>query len=142
MTLTPHALAHWTYYSADDYTETGAGAANLNVDNDSLNIFELGVGVDAAWDMKNRNGSRVKPVLSAGVRYDLVGDEVETTSTFTGGGAAFGTQGMEPGRTTLNLGAGVGYFTTDNWELSAEYDYEYKSDYDGHSGQFRAAYHF
>lgn len=143
LTLTPFALAHWTYYNADDYSETGAGAASLqDVDTDSLNIFELGVGVDAAWDIKNANGSSVKPVLSAGARYDLVGDEVDTTSSFVGGGAAFDTQGMEPGRATLNLGAGVGYYTTDNWELSAEYDYEYKSDYDGHSGQVRAAYHF
>lgn len=142
LTLTPHALANWTYFDADDYTETGAGGLNLTVDNESMNVFELGVGVDAAWDIQNSNGSSVKPVLTAGARYDLVGDEVEATSTFTGGGGAFSTQGMEPGRTTLNLGAGVTYYTLDNWELSAEYDFEYKADYDAHSGQVRAAFHF
>lgn len=142
LTLTPFGLAHWTHYSPDGYTETGAGGAGLVVDPDSVNIFELGLGVDATWDVQNANGSRVQPQLTASYRYDFVGDEAGASARFIGAGNTFNTEGLEPSQHTLNLGAGVKYFTTDNWELSAEYDFEYKADYDAHVGQLRAAYHF
>lgn len=142
LTLTPSVLANYVHYDADGYTETGAGGANLRVDSDSLNVFEVGVGVDAAWKVENNDGSYVKPVLSAGVRHDLVGDEFEATNTFTGGGSAFKVEGFDPAQTTFDVGAGVTYFTTGGWDLSAEYDYEFKSDYDSHSGLVKASYNF
>ncbi len=142
LTLTPNVSANYTYVDIDSYTETGAGGANLNVDTDELHIFELGAGLDASWLHQNADGSYLKPVLSAGVRYDVIGDEVESTSTFTGGGTAFKTEGFDPAQATFNLGAGLTYFSTDNWELSAAYDFEIKEDYDAHSGYLRAAYKF
>lgn len=143
LTLTPHVNAHYTYFNADNYSETGAGGLNLeDVDPDALHKLDLGVGVDAVWDVRNSDGSGLKPALSAGVAYDLIGDDVETSARFAGAGAAFDTQGLEPSRTSLNLGAGVTYYTVDNWELSAEYDFQYKSDYDAHSGLLRAGFHF
>src|SRR5690606_2427761 len=39
MILTPSLLAHYTHYSADGYTETGAGNASLIVDQDNLSKF-------------------------------------------------------------------------------------------------------
>ena len=140
--ITPSVSANYMHYSADSYTETGAGTANLNVSTDDLNLFEIGVGVEAAWMNKNSDGSYWRPELRAGVRHDLVGDEFETNNTFTGGGAAFQTEGFDPAQTTFNVGAGVTYFSTTNWDLSASYDFEAKSDYDSHSGLLRAAYKF
>jgi outer membrane autotransporter protein len=142
LTLTPALLADYTHLSIDDYTETGAGGANLDVDSDSLNALNLGVGLDASWLHQNADGSYLKPALHAAYRYDLIGDNLQTTSTFTGGGAAFETQGMDPARSTFNVGAGLNYMATNNWEFSANYDYEFKSDYGAHSGTVRAAYKF
>jgi outer membrane autotransporter protein len=140
--LTPNAMAHWTHYSPDGYTETGAGGLNQTVDSDSLNIFELGVGADAGWDFQNADGSHTKPSLHLGYRYDLIGDEVEATTTFAGGGAAFGTQGPDPARSTFVAGAAVDFYSTANWELSVNYDYTFKEDFDAHSGFLRAGYNF
>ncbi|MCB9979289.1 MAG: autotransporter domain-containing protein [Rhodospirillales bacterium] len=142
LTLSPALLADYTHLSIDDYTETGAGGANLDVNSDSLNILEIGVGVDASWLHQNMDGSYLKPAVHAAYRYDVIGDNVETTSTFTGGGAAFQTNGMDPARSTFNVGAGLSYMATNNWEFSANYDYEFKSDYGAHSGLVRAAYKF
>lgn len=142
LTLTPNLSAAYTHVSVDDYTETGAGGANLHVNSDSLNILDLGVGVDASWMHQNADGSYIKPVLKAGYRYDVIGDKVETTSNFTGGGAAFKTEGFDPARSKFNVGAGLTYYTTTNWELSANYDFEIKADYDAHSGILRAGYKF
>lgn len=141
-TLTPFALANFTYLDTEGYTETGAGTANLEVDTDDQYVFELGLGLEASWLHELEDGSYLKPKLAAGYRYDLADDEVETTATFTGGGAAFTTEGFDNQNHTFNVGAGLTFYTTANWELSANYDYELKEDYDAHNGYVRAAYRF
>ena len=140
-TLTPTLSANWMHYTPDSYTETGNGA-NLHVDGDSLNVFDLGLGLNASWMYQNPSGSYFQPSVHGGVKYDLVGDEVESTNTFTGGGGSFKTTGFDPQRTTFDVGVGAKYFSTQNWEFTANYDYELKSDYAAHAGYVRAAYKF
>jgi len=142
LTLTPSVSLAYMNYDADTYTETGAGTANLLVDADSLNTLEVGVGVEAAWNLEQADGSVMKPSVHVGVRHDLIGDEFEANNTFTGGGTAFKTEGFDPAQTTFNGGVGVTYFSTNNWDLTANYDVEYKSDYVSHAGLLKAAYNF
>ncbi len=141
-TVTPNVMANYVYYDADDYTETGAGDAGLVVDNGDVSVFELGLGVDASWEFDDNAGGKVVPEVRVGYRYDLIGDDVETSSRFIGGTTAFKTDGMDPAQGTLELGAGLKYYTVNNWELSANYDFEAKEDYDSHSGYLRAGYKF
>jgi len=141
-TLTPHVLAHYQHINIDNYGEDGAGGANLSVRSEDLDIFELGVGAEMAWDVDAGQGSRLRPAISVGYRHDLVGDDVSSTSNFTGGGASFKTNGLEPGQGTGNIGASLGYVMDNNWSFTAGYDYEIKSDYDAHSGSLRANYKF
>jgi len=140
--LTPNVLAHYQHISINDYTETGAGGANLNVNNEDLNIFELGVGAELAWDLNGDNGSKIRPAINVGYRHDLIGDDVSSTSNFTGGGASFQTNGLEAANGTGNVGASISYAMDNNWAFTADYDYEVKSDYDAHSGYVRAGYKF
>jgi hypothetical protein len=44
-----------------------------------------------------------------------VDDRIEDTAQFTGGGAAFATQGSDPARSSVNLGATVKYLTAARW---------------------------
>jgi opacity protein-like surface antigen len=76
------------------------------------------------------------------VRYDLVGDEISATNTFTGGGNSFQTDGLDAGRLTLDAGAGVTYHTTTNWSVKAEYNFQGKEDFTSHSALVRAGYKF
>ncbi|MDB5490617.1 MAG: hypothetical protein JWO78_466 [Micavibrio sp.] len=142
LTLTPTVMANYSYYDAQSYTETGAGTANLNVNSDSLNALNLGVGVDAVWDIQNHDGSKLQPSLTAGYRYDVIGDSLDSNASFTGGGAAFKTQGVDPARSTYTAGAGLKYYATNNWELSARYNFDAKEDYTAHAGLLRASYKF
>lgn len=140
-TLTPSILSHYQHIAIDDYNETGAGGANLNVENEDLDILELGVGAELSWMLKGPNGSIVKPAVNVGYRYDVIGDNVASTSSFSGApGVSFKTEGFEPDQSTFNAGAGITLATHDNWELSADYDYQMKSDFDSHSGLVRAGY--
>jgi outer membrane autotransporter protein len=140
--ITPNALAHYTHYQADDYTETGAGGANLSVQSEALNVLEVGAGVDVGWESLQVGGAVVKPEFSAGYRYDLIGDPVATTARFNGGGASFRTEGFEPAQGSFNLGAALGYVTPYGWEFVMSYDFAFKEDYAGHAAFLKAGYKF
>jgi len=142
LTLTPSVMVNYAHYDADGYTETGAGGANLTVSPDDMDMFEIGVGVDASWMYQNADGSYTAPTLRVGYRHDVADDDVGATSRFAAGGATFKSQGIDPADGTFNLGAGINYFSTDNWQLTANYDFEIKADYDSHAGFLRAAYKF
>jgi outer membrane autotransporter protein len=141
-TLTPHVLAAYTHYSAEDYIEEGAGGANLDVASDTMDILEFGVGLTAGWEHKTEGGGVLKPELRAEYRYDVIGDSIATSSRFTGGGAAFKTEGFDPAQHRFNIGTGLTYTTPGNWELKAAYDYELKEDFSAHSGLLKASYKF
>lgn len=143
LTLTPIALLNFSYLDTDDYSEAGAGNAGLNVDTDSQYTAEAGLGLEASWLHQLNDGSYLKPKVRAGYRYDFADDEVETTSTFQGAPTvAFNTEGFDPQRHTFDVGAGLTFYTTANWDLTANYDYQIKGDYDSHNGYVRAAYKF
>jgi len=137
--ITPKGLVKYTYYQNEDIDETGAGGANLSVDSEALNILEFGVGLDVRKDYVQPNGAILSPEISAGYRYDVVGDAVQTTSTFEGGGPSFRSEGADPDQDTLNLGLGVGYTTPSSMEFTVSYDYENKDEFDSHSAFIRLA---
>jgi outer membrane autotransporter protein len=141
--VTPKFLVNYQHYNADRYTETLSGGAGLNVSADSINIFELGVGADVKWNLKQADGAVFQPKFSAGVRHDLIGDEFKTTNSFIAvPSASFTTRGADPAQTTYNLGAALTYFSAANWELSAAYDYEAKADFNSHTGSLKASFKF
>jgi len=141
-TITPTIGATYTHLSPDSYTETGAGGANLTVETDTIESLELGLGIQSKWDINQTDGSILSPSVHAGYRYDIIGDTIQSTSNFTGGGASFNTQGADPARGTATIGAGLQYKATSNWTLSAGYDFEIKDDYTAHAGVVRAGYNF
>ena len=144
LTLTPSVSAAYTHLATKGFTETGAGGLDNVVGSSSLNDLKLTVGVNAAWNLKNSDGSTMKPALHVGYGYDALNDRVDMTSSFVGDstGTAFTTEGPTPDRSSFNAGAGIVYATTANWDLSANYDYTYKSNYDSHTGVIRATSHF
>lgn len=141
-TLIPNILFNWTHYDPESYTETGAGGLNLTVRGSELDRAEAGLGLKAKWGWQDADGNRFAPILRAGYRYDLVGDNVEATSTFTGGGAAFTTQGVDPARSSFNAGGTLVYETPSNWEFQASYDADMRQDFLSHSGSLRAVFRY
>lgn len=141
--VTPSVNVDYLYVDVDDYTETGAAGLSLqNVETEEFQVLELGVSVDAEWTIAVENGGFVKPSLNAGYAFDAINDTVESTASFTGGGASFKTEGFEPDEHSFNVGAGLTYEAANNWEVNAKYDFEIKDDYEAHSGLIRAQYSF
>lgn len=140
--VTPKFTGRWTFYDADSYTETGAGGANLHVNYKNMNILEVGPAVSARWKHKYADGSTLVPQLSLGYSYDLVGDNIEASSAFTGGTGTIASVGPTPARGRLTFDAKATLYTANNWNLTAAYDLNYKADYVSHAGFLRAGYKF
>ena len=131
------------HYNAQSYTETGAGGANLHVDNQTEDTLNLGIGGRAEWLLKLDNDMQLKPNLHASYQYNVLNnDKADTTASFTGGGGTFSTSGLNPSNSTFDLGAGLKLYNTDNWDFTATYDYLVRTDYNANSGMLRAAYQF
>ncbi len=144
-TLTPAISLGHSYSNADDYRETGAGGAGLIVDTSDSSKLDIGVGVDASWLYRKRSGSYLKPEISAKLEYDVIGDAVETETTFVGGGSAgpkMQLNGSDPAQLSLNTGVGFTYLARANWEISSHYNYEYKEDFSAHAGSMKFSYKF
>jgi outer membrane autotransporter protein len=140
--LTPYVLARAVYYDPDSYTETGAGGASLHIEGSSMSIFELGAGLKAGWELKQGNGAIFKPQLRAGYRYDLIGDRIQDTATFTGGGGAISVEGPDPAQGSFNLGTTLRLDMPENWNVMASYDFDARQDYKAHAGFVRVSYKF
>jgi len=130
--VTPRGELSWTRISTDGYTETGAGNLNLIVNSADSDLVTVGAGVDLATRIENADGVTV-PRISLMANYDLTNDRAESTSTFTGGGSAFTTQGIDPEKFGMALGLGVDFESNDDETVfSLDYNGDFKSGFDSH----------
>ena len=143
--VTPDFSASYTYLSTQGYTETGPGA-NMVVGGNSQSNLDMGIGGKIAWYLKEADGSVIKPVLRADYSYAVVDDRIGTTSSFAGAAPgnnpSFVTEGPTPERNRFDVGVGITYLTTANWDLTANYLFEYRSDYTANAGTLRLTAHF
>ncbi len=140
--LTLSTLAHYVDYKEDAYTETGnAGVLLLEVEDREVQQFELGVGADFSWDLNMANGYILRPSTNFGYRHEFLDESFAATSTFTGGGT-FTTDGLNPADDVFSAGAGLKLINSNTWDVSLDYGFEYREDYDSHTGTLKAGYKF
>lgn len=139
--ITPTVNLTYAHSDFDDYTEKGAGALNLRVSNDSVDILEPRVGVKAGYTFKS-DTMRIRPEVRASYGYDVIGDNQVTQSTFTGTTATFRTEGADAQQGGLDVGAGIDLISHNNVTVSADYDYQVKKDFDDNSALVRIRYDF
>lgn len=140
-TLTPIVRLDWNHISQNAYTETDAGALNLDVAAASTNRLRSSLGAQLNHDTKLL-GFAVQPFLRAFWHYDFMNSGVSASSSFAGGGAAFITPGQELDRYTGTVGAGMNVFTHNNFTGSVAYDYNVGSAYQSHTAQAQIRWNF
>ena len=139
--ITPLASLQYLHLHLQSYTESGANALNLNVRSQDYDMLQSGVGLKLEQSFEVEYGI-LTPEIHAKWLYDFIGDKQETTSTFSGGGGSFATQGFKPAQNALNAGAKLTYNIKDNWSIDANYDFEYKEDFVAHTGWIDLGYRF
>lgn len=141
LVFTPMMSLQYSHLDLDGYTETGADSLNLIVNSENFDQVRSSLGARMAHNLKSGVGG-IKLELHAAWLYDLVTDKQEFTSAYSGGGAAFKTEGAEPARHGANIGASITLHSTGNVSLSANYDAEIKDRYISHNGMFTARYSY
>ena len=118
VTVKPLVALDWRHYRSDGYTETGAGALNLQVNAQRAQELILKVGAHVMGDLN----ARTQWLTRAAVGYDLASQRNGVTAAFTGGGAAFTTEGIRPSRAVAEIGVGVRYRASETMDVTARYD--------------------
>lgn len=131
-----------TYLRSDSFSESGAGALNLNVDSNSLNMSEARFIVDFSKVFQN-NGSLFVPNLKVGYTNSFGDEYLRTNSTFQGGGSSFETISLLNNGDFLDYGVGLTYITSDRLsEFNINYDGVYGSNYSENIGTISAKFKF
>jgi autotransporter family porin len=136
--MTPYVHADYSYVNVEDYNESGAGALNLNVGDDSADSLIIGAGVKANHSVSDS----LLLMANAGIGYDVMTDRSSLTSSFVGGGANFTTEGIEPDELVYNAGVGTKYSLENGTEITASYNIDARQDYTDQSlsANFRFMY--
>ncbi len=129
----PFMSLQYARLNVDGYTEKGADALSLEVNAQTYNALELGLGMKLVSKIRSENFDLVRELRFRWL-YDLISDDMEVTSRFTGGGAAFTAKGARSSRHTFDLGGSLGFITNKNFTVDFDYDYSMKEDYRSHDG--------
>lgn len=132
--LTPTAGVEWNHLRQDSYTEKGAGALSMEVNSVSADRLQSLVGVKLATRYKVGEYS-LQPQAQLGWRHQFDNDGIDTTATFTGGGAAFTTEGQKAEDDSFTAGIGLSMSKTDSALFSLQLDTEQASKYSAYAAQ-------
>lgn len=139
--MTPLASFLYAHIRFDSYLETGADSLNLRVDSQNYDVAKTGLGLKLAHPVKHKDLSFI-PEIRFKWLYDWIGDPVNTSSTFTGGGGTFVTSGPKPVQSSYDFGTKFSIVHKQNIMISVNYDLELKKDYYGHYGSLDLRYRF
>ena len=141
VTLTPLGSIQYMRLHVNNYTEEDAGDIDLNAASQDYDMFQTGLGVKLAYKIKNKDYTLI-PDIHMKWLYDFIGDNQQATSTFTGGGASFGTNGFSPAQSSYDFGTRLIILSRYSITLSLNYDFELKEDFYSHSGYADIRYDF
>ena len=139
--LTPLVSIQWNHLCLAGYTETDAGSMNLSVNRQSYNILQSGLGARVASQVKYKWGN-FTPELHVKWLYDFIGDAMAVTSTYTGGGGSFTSNGAQPAKSSINLGGKLSFDLKNDISLIVECDTEAKDEFFDVSGSATLRYKF
>lgn len=139
--VTPLAALEYTSLMTNTYTESGAGALNLRNESKTTSGFKSSLGARVSGD-SNWGGTAIKPEAHVLWAYNFGDEKVDSTSTFTGGGAAFNTIGQKIDRNSYNLGGGIAFLPNKTSKITVVYDYDTRKNYGGHAVSLTGRWNF
>lgn len=136
----PEISLQYTYGKPFDYTETGAGAANMTINQASSNFLQGAIGGKLIKPIINCR-SIWAPEIHAMVLYNIINGSQDTIATFGAGGTNINQNFTLP-RSGARLGAALSYKWRDKIEFKVNYDFETRSGYTDNSFYVNFKYTF
>ena len=135
-TVTPFLALDYTHLTQDAYTETGAGAINLNVSELSTSRTTVGGGVKLGSKIES-GSTTLSPELKLATYHISGGNDTDIAAQYVGGGEKFVTPGNNLDNMMYNIGLGLKAQISDSTSLGFTVDYDRSSDglFEGYTGQ-------
>jgi outer membrane autotransporter protein len=117
-TFIPSVRVDYTTVQSQAYTESGAGALNLSVGQQTYNTLIP----SADLRIDHSLASKMTVSANAGAGYNTLNNQVSATSAYAGGGPAFATNGLQVSPWLYNAGVGITGQLEKNLQLNVRYD--------------------
>jgi outer membrane autotransporter protein len=140
--IVPELFSEYIHYARDGYKEKGAGSFNLNVKDLNNDALFVGSRVKATHQYAIDESNILIPEINLSYKYEVLDDNLDTNSSFAGGGTVFKMDSLDTSRHVMGVGAGVSLFSDSGWDVKLNYDYTHKSDYGSHAAAARIGYEF
>ncbi len=143
--FSPFVGLEGSFVDRDGFTESGAGALNLTVDDENDEYLTGLIGVQWAGNYTTENDLRWRPAARVALGGQFLDESASTTSSFTASpGTSFTSTGAERGSTSVRVGASVevGPRFNNAWAVFARYTGDFSSGSEDHIGQFGVRFAF
>ncbi|WP_294535087.1 autotransporter domain-containing protein [uncultured Rhodoblastus sp.] len=123
--IEPSLHVAWDQVGRRAYTETGAGALNLAIENNMLNALQFSAGLRINANFALGNGLAAQPELRVRYAYDALNLVPATTASLVGmPGIPFTFEGVNVGRSAAVLGASLTVVRRNSVAVFADYNAE------------------
>jgi len=126
--VTPLVSLQLTHIAVGSYQESGAGDVNLNVNSQSYNFVQSGLGVKAEQLIRSGANTYV-PEVHVKWLHDFKATTMQQDASLAGGGSSFSASGVSQDRDLFNVGVGISLLTCNcernAWSVKALYDYKW-----------------
>ena len=138
--VVPFVRGKYTYLNIDNYSETGADALNLSVNNRALTEMIAGAGLRLALKRDYIEAVYV-PEIDLMVAYDFSGQAQSMVTTFLGGGGSpFYINSIAPAQMIYMLGLGINAYTSDQYSFRVKGNLERRDEYFGYNAYMQLMY--
>ena len=142
-TITPLAALAFDTLHQDGYTETGAGGANLVVDDSSVRSYRGTLGAKASTVYELDNGWSIKPIVHLAWKHEFNNDLVPNQDvSFSGGGVSFTTPGLKLPQDAADFGVDADIMSANNLTITARYEGEVRNSYMENTALLKARFGF
>ncbi|MDF2095183.1 autotransporter outer membrane beta-barrel domain-containing protein [Aquibaculum arenosum] len=118
----PFAGLAFQHTRTDSYSESGAGAANLDIDSDRASMLHSSIGVMLSETFSFDSGLRLRPHASVAWERRLVGSSGDARMAFSSGGSSFSVSGPKRSKDAAVVGVELDIGLDNNVEAFAGYD--------------------
>ena len=131
-----------TYVDRQGFTETGGGAANLQVLSEDQTFLSFSPSIEIGGDFEMDGGMKVRPYLRVGATI-LSEDDVDTTARFAASASnATFTTTVARDDVFGQVNAGVLIFSDEDLSIRAEYQGQFSDDTESHGGFLKVQINF
>lgn len=131
MSFAPSASLRYDHIASKGYTETGAGLANLTIQDATHHALRIGIGAEASKLFTLNDDLDLEVSASARWEHDLLDTGYTTTQSISG--ADYQVSATDPGRDAAVLGIGTSAVFKDNLTLNLSYDAELRARQTNHT---------